>query len=81
MNIIQEDSSKGCILEVDFGYRLELHNLHNNYPLVFEKKLSQRQYAVWLLQKKLMFVPYLSWWSNKTCAKVWKVKVNERFTI
>ena len=46
VNIIQEDSSKGCILEVDFGYRLELHNLHNNYPLDFEKKLSQRQYAV-----------------------------------
>ena len=28
------DSSKHCVLEVDLKYPKELHELHNNYPLV-----------------------------------------------
>ena len=30
----EEDSKKGLILEVDLEYPPELHNLHNDYPLV-----------------------------------------------
>ena len=32
-----EDSNKGLILEVDLEYPKELHDLHNDYPLVPEK--------------------------------------------
>ena len=36
-NSIEENSSKGYILEVDFEYPDELHELHNDYPLAPEK--------------------------------------------
>ena len=33
----EEDSKKGLILEVDFEYPRDLHDLHNDYPLAAEK--------------------------------------------
>ena len=33
----KEDSKRGIILEVDLEYPVELHNLHNDYPLAPEK--------------------------------------------
>ena len=36
-NFIEKDSSDGYILEVDFEYPDELHELHNDYPLAPEK--------------------------------------------
>ena len=32
-----KDSPIACFLEVDLDYPHELHDLHNNYPLVGEK--------------------------------------------
>ena len=37
MNSVSENSSVGYILEVDLEYPSELHELHNDYPLVPEK--------------------------------------------
>ena len=37
MNSINENSSIGCMLEVDLGYPSELHELRNDYPLAPEK--------------------------------------------
>ena len=34
---ISENSSTGYILEVDLEYPVELHYLHNDYPLATEK--------------------------------------------
>ena len=36
-------SSKGCVLEVDFEYCKELHELHNNYYLAPDKIEMQRK--------------------------------------
>ena len=34
---IKKDSSTGYVLEVDLQYLQELHDIHNDYPLVPEK--------------------------------------------
>ena len=42
MNSIRENSSIGYILEIDLEYPIELHDLHNVYPLGPGKlKISQ----------------------------------------
>ena len=42
------DSSAGCFLEVHHDYSDELHDLHNDYPLVGEKiNKSNRRNVVW----------------------------------
>ena len=42
LNSIREDSSIGYVLEVDFEYPNELHELHNDYSLAPEKlEISQ----------------------------------------
>ena len=33
LNKYTSNSSKGCVLKVDFEYPKELHELHNHYPL------------------------------------------------
>ena len=38
VNSISENSSTGCILEIDLKYPDELHELHNDYPLAPEKR-------------------------------------------
>ena len=35
------NSSKGCVLEVDHECPKELRQLHNDYPLALEKKISK----------------------------------------
>ena len=37
LSSISENSSIGCMLEVDLEYRSQLHDLHNDYPLAPEK--------------------------------------------
>ena len=37
LDLVSEDSPVGYILEADLEYPSELHNLHNDYPLVPEK--------------------------------------------
>ena len=34
---IKNDSSTGYVLEVDLEYQQELHDIHNDYPLLPEK--------------------------------------------
>ena len=42
LNSIREDSSIGYVLEVDFEYPNELHELHNDYSSAQEKlEISQ----------------------------------------
>ena len=38
MNKYTNNSSKICVLEVDIEYPKELKELHNDYPLVSEKR-------------------------------------------
>ena len=45
------NSKKGWILEVDLEYPKELHDLHNDYPLVPEKKVIKQMSEY---QKRLM---------------------------
>ena len=37
LNRYTSNSSKGCVIEVDFEYQKELHQLHNDYPLAPDK--------------------------------------------
>ena len=37
LNKYTSNSSKGCVLEVDFEYSKELRDLHNDYPLTLDK--------------------------------------------
>ena len=37
MSKIREDSSEGCILEVEIKHHEELHDMHIDYPLAPEK--------------------------------------------
>ena len=43
LNKYASNSSKGCILEVDFEYPKELRELHNNYPLTPDKLEIKRE--------------------------------------
>ena len=42
-NKYTDNSSKGCVLEVDFKYLKELRELHNNYPLASDKTGIKRE--------------------------------------
>ena len=43
MNMYSRNSSKVCVLTVDFEYPKGLRELHNNYPLAPEKiKMKKR---------------------------------------
>ena len=43
LNKYTSNSSKGCVLEVDFQYPKELRELHNDYPLAPDKIEIQRE--------------------------------------
>ena len=43
LNKYTNNSSKGCVLEVDFKYPKELRELHNNYPLASDKIEIKRE--------------------------------------
>ena len=43
LNKYASNSSKGCILEVDFEYPKELRELHNNYPLTPDELEIKRE--------------------------------------
>ena len=42
---IHEDDKNGCILDVDLDYLEELHDLHNDYPLV-QEKTDLKEYVI-----------------------------------
>ena len=42
-NKYTNNSSKGCVLEVDLEYPKELHELHNDYPLAPDKIEIKRE--------------------------------------
>lgn len=44
------DNTKCCILEVDLQFPEQLHNLHNDYPLIPEK-IDVKENTIRLLQK------------------------------
>ena len=47
----KEDSKKGVILEVDWEYPQELHDLHNDCPLAPEKmKVTNQRDIILILQ-------------------------------
>ena len=61
MNSVSENSSIVYILEVDLEYPSELHDLHNDYPLVLEKfEVSQN-----------MLSNYCSNFANEYGIKIW----------
>ena len=43
LNKHTNNSSKGCVLQVDFKYPKELRELHNNYPLASDKIEIKRE--------------------------------------
>ena len=43
LNKYTNNSSKGCVLEVDLEYLKELRELHNDYPLAPDKIEIKRQ--------------------------------------
>ena len=43
LNKYTSNSSKGCVLEVDFEYPKELHELHNDYPLAADEIEIKRE--------------------------------------
>ena len=43
LNNYTNDSSNGCVLEVDLEYPKELNELHNGYPLAPEKIEIKRE--------------------------------------
>ena len=43
LNKYTGNSSKGCVLEVDLEYPIELHELHNDYPLAPHKIEIKRE--------------------------------------
>ena len=51
VNSVSENSPIGYILEVDFGYPDELHELHNDYPLVPEKVCNFLWHVIRLLSE------------------------------
>ena len=63
LNSVSENSSIGYVLEVGLEYPIELHNLHNDYPLASEKlEISQN-----------MLLKYCSNIVNKHGTKICKV--------
>ena len=57
LNKYTSNSSKGCVLEVDFEYPEELRELHNGYPLAPEKK-NQKRNTAWVSTKDFWFIQY-----------------------
>ena len=43
MNKYTSNSSKGCVLEVDLEYSIELQEWHNDYPLAPDKIEIKRE--------------------------------------
>jgi len=50
---MKDNSKKGWILEVDLEYPEELHKEHSSYPLVPEKKVTEKE-LMSVYQKHLM---------------------------
>ena len=43
LNKYGSNSSKGCLIEVDFEYQKDLQELHNDYPLAPDKVEIKRE--------------------------------------
>ena len=69
MNKYTSNSSKGYALEVDLEYSVELHELHNNYPLASDKTEIKRKFLSEYQQK-------IADLCNISIAKVKKVVLN-----
>ena len=59
LNKYTSNSSKGCVLEVDFEYPKELRNLHNDYPLALDKIETKWEMLFEYQLKLLIFITSL----------------------
>ena len=56
-----DNSLRGCVLEVDHEYPKVLHKLHNDYPLAPEKLKKNEVNVIWLTIKDWLWLWYLYW--------------------
>ena len=58
-NKYNKNSSKGCVLEIDFEYPKKSHELHNDYPLAPDKTEMLSKYQLMLAMLKNWYLTFL----------------------